>query len=345
MSKEPIKPRGLGRGLAALLGDDTPAPAPDAVEKPAAAPTAPPPAASAPAVAPTGTLPIEWLQRGKYQPRLEFSEEGLAQLTESIAAHGLVQPILVRPQRGPDGAVVPQRYEIVAGERRWRAAQRAQLHEVPVVIKTLADRDALEIALIENVQRADLSPIEEATAYRRLQSEFGHTQERIGATVGKSRAHVANTLRLLELPPDVVAMLTDRRLDAGQARALLGTKDPTALARFGLEQGLSTREFERLGNVAKEAAKDGWDGKGVPPGWNKSSAKPSASSGASAKPATTARAGDKDADTMALERTLTESLGLRVEIDPIGSGEETRMTIHLEHFDQLDMVVQRLTRK
>jgi ParB family chromosome partitioning protein len=340
MSKEPIKPRGLGRGLAALLGDDTPAPAEAPQAPPPVAPAAPP---SAPPVAPTGTLPIEWLQRGKYQPRLEFAEEGIAQLAESIAVHGLVQPILVRPLRGADGAAIPQRYEIVAGERRWRAAQRAQLHEVPVVIKTLADRDALEIALIENVQRADLSPIEEAIAYRRLQSEFGHTQERIGTTVGKSRAHVANTLRLLDLPADVVAMITDHRLDAGQARALLGTKDPTSLARFGLEQGLTTRDFERLGNLAKDAAKVGWDGKGAPPGWNKSSAKPSARGGA--KPAAAAKAGDKDADTMSLERTLTESLGLRVEIDRAGSGEETRMTIHLEHFDQLDMVVQRLTRK
>jgi ParB family chromosome partitioning protein len=338
MSKEPIKPRGLGRGLAALLGDDTPAPV-EAPETPAA-PAAPP---SAPPVVPTGTLPIEWLQRGKYQPRLDFNEEGIAQLAESIAAHGLVQPILVRPLRGADGAPIAQRYEIVAGERRWRAAQRAQLHEVPVVIKPLADRDALEIALIENVQRADLSPIEEAVAYRRLQSEFGHTQERIGATVGKSRAHIANTLRLLDLPADVVAMIADHRLDAGQARALIGTKDPTALARFGLEQRLTTREFERLGNVAKDAAKIGWDGKGVPPGWSKSGTKPAARSGA--KPAPAAKAGEKDADTRSLERTLAESLGLRVEIDRVGSGEETRMTIHLEHFDQLDMVVQRLTRK
>ncbi len=344
MSKEPIKPRGLGRGLAALLGDDTPAPPPDTPEMPAAV-TVAPAAPSSSTVAPTGTLPIEWLQRGKYQPRLEFNEESLAQLAESIAAHGLVQPILVRPLRGADGAVIAQRYEIIAGERRWRAAQRAQLHEVPVVIKALADRDALEIALIENVQRADLSPIEEAIAYRRLQGEFGHTQERIGATVGKSRAHVANTLRLLDLPPDVVAMITDRRLDAGQARALLGTRDPTALARFGLEQGLSTREFERLGNVAKDAAKTGWDGKGVPPGWSKSGAKPSPRGRAPAKPVPAAKPGEKDADTLSLERTLTESLGLRVEIDQIGRGEEGKLTIHFENFDQVDLVVQRLTRK
>jgi ParB family chromosome partitioning protein len=295
-------------------------------------------------VTPTATLPIEWLQRGKYQPRLEFDDERLAQLTESIAAHGLVQPILVRPAHAADGTPIPQRYEIVAGERRWRAAQRAQLHEVPVVIKPLADRDTLEIALIENVQRADLNSIEEAIAYRRLQSEFGHTQERIGATVGKSRAHVANTLRLLDLPADVVAMLADHRLDAGQARALLGTKDPTSLAHFGLEQGLSTRGFERLGNVAKEAAKVGWNGKGVPPGWSKPATKATGHQ-ASPKPSTAAKGGEKDADTRSLERTLTESLGLRVEIDQVGSGEESRMTIHFENFDQVDLVVQRLTRK
>lgn len=337
MSKESIKPRGLGRGLAALLGDDTPAPAAfeatDAVPTPAPAP-----------VAPTTTLPIEWLQRGKYQPRLEFGEEGLAQLAESIAAHGLIQPILVRPLRGPDGAAIAQRYEIVAGERRWRAAQRARLHEVPVVVKALADRDTLEIALIENVQRADLNVLEEAVAYRRLQDEFGHTQERIGATVGKSRAHIANTLRLLDLPADVVAMLVDHRLDTGQARALLGTKDPTSLARYGLEQGLTTREFERLGNVAKEAAKTGWDGKGVPPGWTKSGAK-GQGRGPTPKRVTSKKNSDKDADTLSLERTLTESLGLRVEIDHVGPSEETRMTIHLEQFDQMDLVVQRLTRQ
>lgn len=340
MSKEPIKPRGLGRGLAALLGDDPPVAATDTPEAP---PTAPAPLAAAPPL-PTMTLPIEWLRPGKYQPRLDFSEEALAQLTESVAAHGLVQPILVRPARDGDNVVIQQRYEIVAGERRWRAAQRAKLHEVPVVIKALADRDALEIALIENVQRADLNPIEEAIAYRRLQNEFGHTQERIGATVGKSRVHVANTLRLLDLPAEVANMITDHRLDAGQARALIGTKDPAALARFGHEQGLSTREFERLGNLAKEAAKAGWDGKGVPPGWSKSAtAKPAARGGA--KPAVpTTKPGDKDADTLSLERTLAESLGLRVEIDQTGRGEESRMTIHFENFDQVDLVVQRLTR-
>jgi ParB family chromosome partitioning protein len=344
MSKEPIKPRGLGRGLAALLGDDAPPAAADAPERPTAAPpsAAPGPLAVAPAL-PTMTLPIEWLRPGKYQPRLDFSEEGLAQLTESIAAHGLVQPILVRPARDRDNVVIQQRYEIVAGERRWRAAQRAKLHEVPVVIKALADRDALEIALIENVQRADLNPIEEGIAYRRLQNEFGHTQERIGATVGKSRAHIANTLRLLELPTEVANMITDHRLDAGQARALLGTKDPAALARFGVEQGLSTREYERLGNLAKEAAKAGWDGVGVPPGWSKAAAKPSARSGA--KPAPVAKPGEKDADTLSLERTLTDALGLRVEINLVGPAEKSEITIHLEHFDQMDMVVQRLTRK
>ncbi len=340
MSKEPIKPRGLGRGLAALLGDDPTPAAADTLATPQSA--APAPSAAAPPP-PTMTLPIEWLRPGKYQPRLDFSEDSLAQLAESIAAHGLVQPILVRPARDRDNVVIPQRYEIVAGERRWRAAQQAKLHEVPVVIRALADRDALEIALIENVQRADLNPIEEGLAYRRLQNEFGHTQERIGATVGKSRAHVANTLRLLELPAEVANMITDHRLEAGQARALLGTKDPAALARFGVEQGLSTREYERLGNLAKEAAKAGWDGTGVPPGWSKVAAKPSARGAAKPAPAAT-KPGEKDADTLSLERTLTESLGLRVEIDPLGRGEESRMTIHFENYDQVDLVVRRLTR-
>jgi len=343
MSKEPIKPRGLGRGLAALLGDDAPAAAAETIETPAA--VVPVVASSTAPALPSTTLPIEWLQPGKYQPRQAFNEEALTQLAESIAAHGVVQPILVRPVRDSDNVMIPQRYEIVAGERRWRAAQRAKLHDVPVVIKALDDRDTLEIALIENVQRADLSPIEEAIAYRRLQAEFGHTQERIGATVGKSRAHVANTLRLLDLPADVMAMIGDHRLEAGQARALLGTKDPTSLARFGVEQGLSTREFERLGNVAKEAAKAGWDGKGVPPGWSKAPSKTSGRGGSPAKPLSPMTSGDKDADTLSLERTLMEALGLRVEIDQVGRGEESRMTIHFENFDQVDLVVGRLTRK
>ena len=167
MSKEPIKPRGLGRGLAALLGDDAPNEAPTATREPMRVSVSP---ATPLAAAPITTLPIEWLRPGKYQPRVEFNEDALAQLAESIAAHGLVQPILVRPLPAPDGTDAPLRYEIVAGERRWRAAQRAKLHEVPVVVRSLADRDTLEIALIENVQRADLSPVEEAIAYRRLQS-------------------------------------------------------------------------------------------------------------------------------------------------------------------------------
>lgn len=308
-----MKRKALGKGLSALLPD------PDGADLPAET---------------SSEVPLDTLEPNPFQPRTVFEPARLQELAASLKESGMVQPILVRRQG--------ERYQIIAGERRWRAAQRAQLHEVPVVIKALTDRDALEIALIENVQRADLNPIEEGIAYRRLQNEFGHTQERIGATVGKSRAHVANTLRLLELPAEVANMITDHRLDAGQARALLGTKDPTALARFGHEQGLSTREFERLGNLAKEAAKAGWDGTGVPPGWSKAATKPSARSGA--KPAPAAKPGQKDADTLSLERTLTESLGLRVEIEQIGRGEESRMTIHFENFDQVDLVVQRLTR-
>ncbi|MGE3936182.1 MAG: ParB/RepB/Spo0J family partition protein, partial [Rhodospirillaceae bacterium] len=188
MSEERGRTRSLGRGLSALLGEDAPAPA-----------VPPPPAAAAPDDARAArTAPIEFLRPNRYQPRRRFDESEIDALVDSIRANGIIQPILVRPH--PDE---PGRYEIVAGERRWRAAQRAQLHEVPINVRELSDKSALEVALVENIQRQDLNAIDEAEGYRRLMAEFGHTQEDIATTIGKSRSHIANTLRLLSLPAPV----------------------------------------------------------------------------------------------------------------------------------------------
>ena len=206
MSSEPKK-RGLGRGLSALLGD-------------AAGEYAGPEQEGAPR-----QVPIEHLRPSRFQPRREMAEDNLRELADSIAEKGVLQPILVRPD--PEQ---PQAFEIIAGERRWRAAQLAQLHELPVIIRTFSDREALEVALVENLQRQDLSPLDEAEGYRRLMDEFGHTQEDLGKTIGKSRSHVANTLRLLALPAPVKRLVVDGLLSAGHARALLASDDPESLA-------------------------------------------------------------------------------------------------------------------
>ncbi len=353
MTKEP-RLRGLGRGLAALLGDDVQ--------------MTPPPAASAPAITSTPatepvprgpgvtTVPIAWLKAGRYQPRTTFDPERLSQLADSIKTHGLVHPILVRPVTD-----APNRYEIVAGERRWRAAQQAQLHDVPVVVRSLDDREVLEIALIENLQRADLTPIEEARAYRHLMHEFRHTQERLAETIGKSRAHVANTLRLLELPVLVQGHIEQGRLDMGHARALIGTPDPVFLADHIIAKQLTARQAEQLAAAAKEAKKEGWDGHGLPPGWAKAylqeqlgipaprgrgvDGKPSGSETVPAGRGASAASKGKTAETRGLEKSIEDALGLKVSIDVTGPGETTQITIWMENFDQMDDVVERLTRK
>ncbi len=215
------RPRGLGRGLSALIGDEIAA----VKGEPAARKDA-------------RSLPVAFLQPGKYQPRKSFDEQPLADLAASIKEKGVLSPILVRPL-GAD------RYEIVAGERRWRAAQIAKLHDVPVVIREMADGEALEIAIIENVQRADLNVLEEAMAYRQLMEKpFEKTQEEVAQHVGKSRSHIANTVRLLNLPPQVLAWLREGKLTAGHARTLLGAADPEAAALGLIEGHLNVREAE-----------------------------------------------------------------------------------------------------
>jgi ParB family transcriptional regulator, chromosome partitioning protein len=212
------KSSGLGRGLSALIGEE-------------AVPTR----GEAKAVR---TLPTAFLKPNPFQPRKTFAADDLHDLTESVREKGILQPILVRPLSGDT-------YEIVAGERRWRAAQQAQLHDVPVVVREMSDGEALELAIVENVQRADLNAIEEAAAYHELMDRFGYTQERIAKEVGKSRSHVANTLRLLKLPESVKAMLRDGRLTAGHARTLLNADDPEARAREIVESALNVREAEQ----------------------------------------------------------------------------------------------------
>jgi ParB family chromosome partitioning protein len=225
------RPRGLGRGLSALIGDE-------AV-----------PLRGAPEGATKGarTLPVAFLKPGRFQPRKNFEGEALADLAASIREKGVLTPILVRPLGG-------DAYEIVAGERRWRAAQMAQLHDVPVVVREMADAEALEIAIIENVQRADLNPIEEATAYDELITRFSRTQEQVAREVGKSRPHIANTLRLLKLPESVKALLREGKLTAGHARTLLGAADPEARAKEILAGEMTVRQAEQRSRGAKRKA-------------------------------------------------------------------------------------------
>lgn len=334
--------KGLGRGLAALLGDDGDKrvfqerrPAGTAAAAPAtAAAVTPAPGPSAAEIEAlrreTFTLPIEFLRPGKFQPRRVFDEEALQQLAQSIREKGLLQPILVRPL-GKDGAGKDS-YEILAGERRWRAAQLAKLHDVPVVLRDFADRDALEIALIENLQRRDLSPVEEAQGYARLRDEFGATQQELAEALGKSRSHIANMLRLLDLPPAIRALLDQGKLDAGHARALIGAKNAEALAQRAADEGLSVRQVEKL----VQAAQGG--GLAAPAATGK--AKP----GAVPAPATDGgAAAAKSADVRALEKQLEQALGLRVDITQRG-GERTQVTLLCDDYDQLDDVIARLSR-
>lgn len=295
--------RGLGRGLAALLGDEAPSYAGSYSEE----------------EQPRGArqVPVEYLHPGRGQPRRRFDEEALDSLAESVRAQGLLQPILVRPH--PERA---REYEIVAGERRWRAAQRAQLHEVPVVIRELSDAQALELALVENVQRQDLDPIEEAEGYRRLLDEFGHAQEELARLIGKSRPHIANTLRLLNLPDLVKDLVREGSVSAGHARALLGANEPEVVARQVVGRGLSVRETERL--VATEREGDG-----------RSRSRPSRNGGGQAP--------QKDADTLALERDLAALLGMKVSIELRGNGGV--LTLHYDDLDQLDEVLRRLNQE
>jgi ParB family chromosome partitioning protein len=290
MVDDPSKRR-LGRGLAALIGEmDKPSPAEPSVS-----------------VNPDRLVPIEQIARNPRNPRRYFDEADLQDLSSSIRQHGIVQPVVAR-MRG-------DRYEIIAGERRWRAAQLAGLVEIPVIVRDVDDRTALEIAIVENVQRADLNPLEEALGYDQLIAEHGYTQNDLGEIIGKSRSHVANSLRLLKLPEPVRDMLATGSLSAGHARALVTTSDPAALARTIVAKGMSVRDAERL------AQND-----------IKSQGQPAA-----------VKAPEKDSDTVALERTLTDALGLDVKISHKGGSGQIR--IHYKTLEQLEDICRMLERK
>jgi len=288
--------RGLGRGLSALLGEE------DAPSLKAAT------AAAAKTVDRESDteLAIELMEPNPFQPRRTFAEDDLRDLVASVKERGIIQPIIVRPKPGVAG-----QYQIIAGERRWRAAQRAKLHQVPVRIKEFDDAQALEIAIIENVQRADLNAIEESLGYRQLMDEFSYTQEKLAQFIGKSRSHIANMLRLLSLPEAVQVMLADGRLSAGHGRAILASDNMSGLAHEIVTKGLSVREAEAL------AKKGGIKSAG------KKHLKP-----------------PKDPDTRALEQRISQAIGLRVSID--AKGEKGDVTINFKTLEQLDDICKRL---
>lgn len=299
------KKTNLGRGLDALFGEEEPD------------------YGDLDKVRQARALPVELLDPSPYQPRRRFDEAELEALVKSVREQGILQPILVRPNPNDEG-----RYQIIAGERRWRAAQRAQLHEVPVVVREFSDLEALQIAIIENVQRQDLTPLEEAEGYRRLLDEFDYTQEDVARSVGRSRSHITNTMRLLDLPASVQELLQDGKLTAGHARALLACEDAEAAAETVIKRGLNVRQTEAL-------ARGGADPKSRA---RKGSGGPAASAGGVAPRAF----GGKDPDTLALEEELAGLLGLRVAIDS-GADQSGTMTIHFQTLEQLDDVLHRLT--
>lgn len=285
--------RGLGRGLSALIGDES----------------APALNRGALRAKDKRILPVAFLTPNRFQPRKRFSDDDLQDLTNSVKEKGVLQPILVRPVAGKQDA-----YEIIAGERRWRAAQAAHLHEVPVVVREMSDRDALEIAIIENVQRADLNAIEEAAAYQELMERFSYTQEEVAKQVGKSRSHIANTLRLLKLPETVLEMVRAGDLSAGHARTLINDPDAEAHAKAIVEGGLNVRDSEKA--AQKKATKKG-----------------------AKVPAFV------DPNIALLQNTLSEALGLKVEVSFKGEDRGGEVRITYKTLEQLDIVTERLQKR
>lgn len=296
MEMKTKKSRGLGRGLSALMADVP----------------LNPEASEAGSLSGVTHLPIEMLEANPDQPRKHFAPAALQELSDSIREKGVLQPLIVRRSPRKDG-----HFEIVAGERRWRAAQMAQLHEVPAIEREFNDVEVLEIAIIENVQRADLNAVEEALGYRQLIDRFGHTQEKLAQALGKSRSHIANVMRLLQLPDDVQGLLRDNKLSAGHARALITSENPSSLARQVVSKGLSVRETEAL--VKRENG-------GSEQTRGKKKAAP-----------------EKDADTRALEADLSANLKMRVAIEHLDVDGSGRIVITYRSLDQLDALCQRLS--
>lgn len=288
MVEKKLEKRGLGRGLSALMGDFTTES--EAADRDSLA---------------RGDhfVPIENIYPNPDQPRRTFDKDDLQELADSISVKGILQPLIVRKILNKSNS-----YEIVAGERRWRASQLANLHELPVLIREYSDDEVLEIAIIENVQRADLNPVEEAAGYRQLMDRFGHTQEKMAEALSKSRSHIANLLRLLHLPDDVQQMLRDGKLSVGHARALIPTDNPSELAWQVVRGRLSVRETERLARSPKK------------------------------KPKAKAQAVEKDADTRALERDLAANIGMKVSIDHEAGKNGGKLTINYKSLDDLDEI-------
>ena len=293
MARTTKKSRGLGRGLSALMSD---------VSTDEAAPATP--------KRPDLIVPIELVQANPDQPRRTFAEDALQELATSIAEKGIIQPLIVR--RSPDD---DEMYEIVAGERRWRAAQMAKLHDIPVLLRDYDDAEVLEIAIIENIQRADLNPVDEAAGYKQLMDRFGHTQDKLSVALGKSRSHIANLLRLLKLPQEVQAYLVNGQLSAGHARALVGHHDAVTLAREVIQRKLSVRETESLARKGPAIKKRSVTGAPVP----------------------------KDADTIQIENELSAALGMKVTIDHPTGAEGGKMVIGYKSLEQLDDLLRALS--
>ncbi|SIT88126.1 chromosome partitioning protein, ParB family [Yoonia rosea] len=293
MTRTPKKSRGLGRGLSALMSD-----------------VATDGGTEAPMKRPDLVVPIERVQPNPDQPRRTFAEDALDELANSIAEKGIIQPLIVR--QSPSD---PDLFEIVAGERRWRAAQRAKLHEIPVLLRDYDDTEVLEIAIIENIQRADLNPVDEAAGYKQLMDRFGHTQDKLASALGKSRSHIANLLRLLTLPEEVQTYLVSGQLSAGHARALVGHDHAVALAREIIQRKLSVRETEKLAKKGPAIKKRAVPGAPVP----------------------------KDADTIQIEDELSATLRMKVTIDHPAGSEGGKMTISYKSLDQLDDLLRALS--
>lgn len=299
MATKPTKQRGLGRGLSALMADVNE----DAVS-----------GEDAPR-SPDRDVPIEKVSPNPDQPRRSFDDTQLRDLAASIQEKGIIQPLIVRLKPG-----AYDEFEIVAGERRWRAAQMAKLHEVPVLVRDFTDTEVLEVAIIENVQRTDLNPVEEAAGYNQLMEKFGHTQEKLAEVLGKSRSHIANLVRLLHLPEEVQTYLRDGKLSAGHARALITAEDPAALARKVIKKNLSVRETEKLARA--DSNKDSSRSSGKAAGSGQSS---------------------KDADTRMLEEDLSAGLGMKVAINHRPGQENGQIVISYGDLEQLDNLCRMLS--
>ena len=293
MSKPKTPNRGLGRGLSSLMSD-------------VAAPNDPKPAGNAIDRA----IHVDQIYPNPDQPRRTFDDQAMDDLTASIAEKGIIQPLIVRERPSANG-----KYEIVAGERRWRAAQRAQLHEAPVIVRAFSDLEVLEVAIIENIQRSDLNAVDEAAGYKQLMEKFGRTQEEMGTALGKSRSHIANSVRLLTLPDTVLSYLADGRLSAGHARTLVGHPDAEKLAAEIVKKGLSVRNAEKLVKSTKFS---------VPK-------------------KKTIRVSTKDADTIQIESDLSAQLGMKVNIDHAAGKENGQVVLHYRDLEQLDDVLRLLS--